>query len=164
MKEILKSHIHPRPYHVEEALEFKPEDFPSSSPIRDIRGCEIEGSLYLGDGKIKCQLQAKARLLLEDSYTAKAFWKKQSIEEEFDILEDEDGEGEGFIVPGPVIDLNQLVVALFRFSLPQKILAPGSHLPDGGEGYSVLSEEEAKKKAQESSYSPFDDIKVFDED
>ena len=62
------------------------------------------------------------------------------------------------------IFMPRLAPQLAAESLPQKILAPGSHLPDGGEGYSVLSEEEAKKKAQESSYSPFDDIKVFDED
>lgn len=162
MKEILKSHIHPRPYHVKETLEFKPEDFPLSSPIRDIKDCRIEGNLYLDGGIIRCSLAAEANLLLEDSYTAKTFWEKKEIEEDFDILEDEDGEGEGFIVPGPAIDLNELIIALYRFSLPSKILSPGSRLQKGGDGYSVLSEEEAKKQAAQSSVSPFDCIKDSD--
>ena len=162
MSKILKSHIHARALKVEEEETFFPEDFPSSSPLKMIDGCKVKGSLFLEDGVIHCHLEADAVLTLEDSYTMEHFQKKQKLDEEFEILDDENGEGEGFIVSGPSIEIKELVIALYRFSLPSKILHKGSKLPKSGDGYSVLSEEEAKKKAEETTSSPFDKLKDFD--
>ncbi len=162
MSKILKSHLHPRPLPFEEEESYSPEDFPANSPIKMIEDCQVAGEIHLEDGIIRCHMKASAKLTLEDSYTAETFQKKKTVEDEFDILDEENGEGEGFIVYGPSIDLKEIALSLFRFQLPSKILKPGSKLPRGGEGYSVLSEEEAE--AVSTSGSPFDKLKDLDLD
>lgn len=160
---IAKSHIFERAYLLDEELSFlDPSLFADSYPLLGIDKCHVKGELSKEDKLIKADLSIAATITLEDSYTAKPFKKKISLEESFDIMEDEDGEGEGFIVPGKAIELEVLVVDLIRFSLPMVVKAPDSKLPSSGEGYSILSEEEAKKSQNQSDGSPFDVLKDLD--
>ena len=84
--------------------------------------------------------------------------KNVKVEEETDILEEENGEDDGFIIPGKFIDVEELSLAIIRFSLPIKVLAPGSKLPKSGTNYSVRGEDEA----EEEHSSPFDALLGLD--
>lgn len=157
---ISKSHIYANPYLVDEDLAFEDVDFKSQYPILSMDSCHLKAKFYKSkEDKIFAEMDIAATAILEDSYTCKPFKKKLTLSEDFEIMEDEDYEGEGFIVPGKVIDVSSLVVAIIRSSLPIRVLAPGSKIQSGGEGYSVRSESEL---VEEETSSPFDVLKDLD--
>lgn len=161
---LFKSHIHERPIEIDEDEVYSPEDFASTYPVRGIEKCHVKGSFWLEEGKIFATLSVQATLLLEDSNTAERFRKKVSPSMDFQILDDEDGEGEGFIVPGPVIDMAQLALLVIRFSLPSKVVKKGSKRPQGNGDFRLLSEEEAEKTMDEYRSSPFDALQNIEDE
>ncbi len=97
--------------------------------------------------------EIRAILTLEDSRDAVPFDKEISLKEEVDFLDKEDDEGEGFIVEGNSIDLDDIALKIIVSSLPIRICRPGKAKSVG-----VKNEEEAK----ESKGSPFDKLLDLD--
>lgn len=162
---ILKSKLTPNhATEIDEDVSFAETDFSSSYPIKSIPKCHLKGTLLKKEDRITLEGTIAAEVELRDSYTDEPFLKKIKLQEAVDLVSEDDGEAEGYIVEGPEIDLSGLIVKLIRSSLPFKVLKPGSQLPPSGEGYSVYSEDEyvEKKKAE---YNPaFDALKDFDPD
>ena len=150
--QLIKSHLTARPLYVDEDLHFEASHFASSYPILGVKKLHLQAEFSRDNAVVHAVMKISGRIILEDSYTAKPFEKNVKVEEETDILEEENGEDDGFIIPGKFIDVEELSLAIIRFSLPIKVLAPGSKLPKGGANYSVRGEDEA----EEEHSSPFD--------
>ncbi len=144
-------------------LNFVREDCPLGSrempyPIVGIKSLEYTGKAY-NDGKYPhVEMAIRAVVTLEDSYDAVHFDKEITLEDEADIMEDEDEEGEGFIMPGKDIDLDLLAVSFIHSYLPIKVLREGSKLPSGSGIIEIVEE----GGVGEADGSPFDVLK--DED
>ncbi len=158
--EIRKSHITGRPLPIDAELSFTKEHFENSYPIRGMKSCHVEGEISKHEGLIEASLLIEGVAILEDSYTAELFDKKLKVEGTYAILEDEDGEAEGFIVPGKVIELESLCLSILRFSLPIKVLKKGSKLPEEVAGVHVYKEGE--EHLEDAHSSPFDALADLD--
>ena len=155
--QLIKSHLTARPLYVDEDLHFEASHFASSYPILGVKKLHLQAEFSRDNAVVHAVMKISGRIILEDSYTAKPFEKNVKVEEETDILEEENGEDDGFIIPGKFIDVEELSLAIIRFSLPIKVLAPGSKLPKSGT-YSVRGEDEA----EEEHSSPFDALLGLD--
>ncbi len=156
--QLIKSHLTARPLYVDEDLHFEASHFASSYPILGVKKLRLQAEFSRDNAVVHAVMKISGRIILEDSYTAKTFEKNVKVEEETDILEEENGEDDGFIIPGKFIDVEELSLAIIRFSLPIKVLAPGSKLPKSGTNYSVRGEDEA----EEEHSSPFDALLGLD--
>lgn len=156
--QLIKSHLTARPLYVDEDLHFEASHFASSYPILGVKKLHLQAEFSRDNAAVHAVMKISGRIILEDSYTAKPFEKNVKVEEETDILEEENGEDDGFIIPGKFIDVEELSLAIIRFSLPIKVLAPGSKLPKSGTNYSVRDEDEA----EEEHSSPFDALLGLD--
>lgn len=92
-------------------------------------------------------------LELEDSRDAVPFEQRYVIDEEVDFLDNEDDTGEGFIVEGNSIDLDDIALRIIVMSLPIRVCREGKAKDLG-----VKSEEEV----QASKPSPFDKLLDLD--
>lgn len=138
------------------------KDYVLSYPILGITKCHYEAKVSEVGDYAHASYKIEATLNLEDSRDGKPFIKNVNIEEDVDLLEDEDEVGEGFVVNGPDIDLDEIALKIINSSMPISVSRGKSSLPKSGEGYRVLSEEEAKAE-KEDSYNPaFDKLKDFD--
>ena len=69
--------------------------------------------------------------------------------------DEEDDEGEGYIVPGNSVDLDEIALRIIVSSLPIKVVRPGPAKKVSGKGFRLLSEEE-----ETVEYNPaFDKLK-----
>lgn len=161
MIQIEKSHLCAQPLLINEDLKFEDSYFPTY-PIAGVEKLHLNAEFSKDKtGRISTHFQLEGTIKVFDSYTNEVFAKKIKEEASFDILEEEDGESEGFILPGRSIDVLELTLLFIKFSLPIKILKKGSKLPKGGEGYRVISSDEVGEDKEEHS-SPFDSLKDID--
>jgi uncharacterized metal-binding protein YceD (DUF177 family) len=160
---IKRSSILPnQPTLLDEDEAFSSSYFEDSYPIKDILSCHLKGQIAKTKTYLVADLSIEAKVVLLDSYTNEPFTQKVKLEETVDLLEQEDEEGEGYIVEGNEIDLSELCLKMIRTSLPIKVLKPGSKLPKSGQGFRVLSEEEVQKEKADSYNPAFDALKDYD--
>lgn len=146
-----------KPLEVEEELSYKEGDFASSYPLLGLKGVKVSGQINRNDDFLTAHLHVIGTMVLSDAYTSFPFDEEFELDEIVDLLEDVDEDGDGYVLPGTFVELSEVVFHLIRSHVPLKPLKEGSTLPKGGEGYSVLTEEELLKK-QESSGDPRFDI------
>lgn len=106
----------------------------------------------------------KATLQVADSRDNVPFSKEFSVKEDVDILEEEDTAGEGFLVSGNEIDLEELALRVLASSLPIRLVRSAkAPLPKSGKGYRVLSEDDyakEKENAGDPRLAALDDFPV----
>lgn len=136
--------------------------FPMTYPLLGIKRCHYSAKVSKVGDYAHASYHIEATLLLEDSRDNSPFTDNVNLDEDIDLLEEEDEVGEGYVVPGTSIDLDEIAYKIIVSSLPISVTRQKSSLPKSGKGYRVLTEEEAKAE-KESSYNPaFDKLKDFD--
>jgi hypothetical protein len=131
-------------------------------PILGVKSCHYEAKVSRVGDYAHAHFAIRALLTLEDSYDAKPFDEQEKFEEDCDLLDEEDNSGEGYIIEGSVIDLDDVALRIIASSLPIKVVRPGSRLPSSGKGYTVYSEAEYAKKKAEKTNPAFDKLQDFD--
>ena len=134
------------------------QTFSSDGPLKDdgirypliaIPSCHYEGEMYReNDGRLWVKICGFAELNVYDTRTDIPFLRPTKFQETAEILDDEDGEGEGYIVVGPNVDLDELVVRILTSSLPAQLYQnPAEPLPKSNDpSIRILSEEERKEE------------------
>jgi hypothetical protein len=131
-------------------------------PLLGIKKCHYEAKVAKVGDYEHAKYEIAATLVLQDSIDGSNFSKDIKLNEDVDLLEKEDDSGEGFLVTGSSVDLDEVALQIIVSSLPIKVTSGKSQLPKDGKGYRVLNEDEAKKES-ENSYNPaFDSLKDFD--
>jgi uncharacterized metal-binding protein YceD (DUF177 family) len=133
-------------------------------PIRAVKACHYDCKVVKIGDYASADYQIKATLTVEDSRDATPFDKAVDFEEKTDLLDEEDTAGEGFVVPGGTIDLDELALRLIVSSLPIRLIRPASALPKSGKGYRVLSEEEKRKESEDEGNPALASLKDFKTD
>ena len=124
--------------------------YPLSYPVSEVKKCHYEVKVSrLGD-YVVASYDIVATLLVADSRDNVPFSKTFTVKEDVDVLEEEDTAGEGFLVSGNEIDLEELALRVLLSALPIRLVRSAkAPLPKSGKGYRVLSEEDyAKEKAE----------------
>jgi hypothetical protein len=127
------------------------EGYPLSYPVVKVKDCAYRCQV----GKIGDYAHAAfviaGTLEVEDSRDGKPFLKKIALSEDVDILDEEDAAGEGFLVGGSSIDLDELALRIILSSLPIRLVrSERESLPESGPGYRVLSEGEPPAGAEKT--------------
>ena len=127
------------------------EGYPLNYPLLKVVKCHYDCTVSRVGDYAEASYQIKATIQVADSRDNVPFMKKVDLQEDVDVLDEEDTAGEGFIVSGNEIDLEELALRILSSSLPIRLVRDeGAPLPKSGKGYRVLTEEElAKEKAEE---------------
>lgn len=121
-------------------------------PLDKIVSAYIGGTFENEDGFLIFRGEIGGVLALHDARSNEIFDYPVTVSDDVEILEDDDGEGEGYIFSGNCIELEILVASVLQSEIPIKPLKPGSEGSLDVAGIHIMSEEEA----QEDKGSPFD--------
>jgi hypothetical protein len=128
-------------------------------PIIAVKECHYAASCRKLGKYPHADFSIHATLVLEDSLDASHFEQEVSIKEGVDLMEEEDDEGEGYVLPGSSVDLDDVALRILHASLPIKVVRPGG---DGKRPKGLLSEEDYEESLKENASSPFDKLKDYD--
>lgn len=125
--------------------------YPLSYPVSEVKKCHYEVKVSrLGD-YVVASYDIVATLLVADSRDNVPFSKTFTVKEDVDVLEEEDTAGEGFLVSGNEIDLEELALRVLLSALPIRLVrSVKAPLPKSGKGYRVMSEEDYAKEKEEA--------------
>ncbi len=153
---IYRSQVTPsKPLDVDETYSFSRNVCEKEYPLLEIPNCHFEARFYDADGRLKCEYRVSGSWALSDSRTSKEFSSEFEEEGDIDLLSSFEEEGDGYVFPGTFLESEELAHKITKSLVPISPHQDGSPLPDGGEGYAVLTEEEAENGKSES---PFDSI------
>lgn len=132
-----------------------------SYPIKSVPSLHYDAKVTKRDDKAFVKMAIKGKLEVFDSRDNVPFIYPFSIKEETLVLDEEDGESIGFIVPGASFDLDALALDIVKSSLPLRLVRKGeSTLKDEVGGVRILSDEEKAREGSEGGIR----IKGLDEE
>ena len=133
------------------------------SHIRKINSCHVKVHGREYDDLMILELEIQAEIIGVCSYTLEdvplKLKFKDSLEFSNEIQDDEDIIYE----EKPIFDLDPYIYELIITETPMKIVKKGAKLPESGDGYRVLSEDEYLKEKEEkkdSRWSKLDDVEL----
>lgn len=118
---------------------------------------------------VEVDIAAKVTVILECAYSAELFDQEIEVRDELNFnfvnpnIEAE--RDDTYYEAGPEIDLDPYLYALILSYIPLRAIKPGAKFPKSGEGYSVMTEAEYKKKKQtlDDKYGDLFDKLDFDD-
>lgn len=127
--------------------------------VRSISSCHLKLNVTNYDELIVLDFDIKGEVKTTCAYTLEEipyFYKVKEVVELSGNDEDE------FEIKGENIDIDEIVLTLIVASVPMKVVKKGATLPKGGDGYRVLSEEDALKEKKSSPFDVLDNLEVDD--
>ena len=149
-----------KPVPFAETIDFSGLDYSRFPSLRGLKEVYAEGEFFVDDEDFLCaSLAVKGVATLSDSRTLEEFEEPFDFEDEFALLRDPSDEAEGYVFPENVIELSDVVFCAIHSHLPLCPHKKDSPLPESGEGYRVLREEEMEPL---ENASPFDALADYD--
>ena len=103
---------------VEENIELSAEQVATLYPIIEVRDCHLKGLIYRDDDdKLYADVDVWAKVTYKDGVTGEPFDYDFASMGLYEILEKEDGEGEGFIFPGSEFETDELTRSIIKFEM-----------------------------------------------
>ena len=132
-----------------------------SYPIKSIPSFKYVAKVTRREDKAFVKMNVSGTLEVYDSRDNVPFIYPFSVKEETLVLDEEDGESIGFIVPGASFDLDALALDIVESSLPLRLIRnEESTLKDEVGGVRILSDEEKAKEGSKGGIR----IKGLDEE
>lgn len=114
-----------RDFKVDEQVAIPDSALPSLYPIVKVESCRIKGLIYRDeDDRLFADVDVMASLVCVDGRDLSKFGHRFASSGIYEILEKEDGEGEGFILPGAYLDTAELSECVLRFEIDPFIKKP----------------------------------------
>ena len=124
--------------------------------VKNIKSCHMDLNIVNYDSLITLHFDIKGEVLTTCSYTLEEFLYPYHIKQDIEINEDENDE---FDIIDNNIDIDEMLITLIISHIPFKLVKPGAKLPSDGEGYRVLSEEDAlKEKKKNPAFDILDEL------
>lgn len=121
MVKVLKSALssgHPSLYSFDTAF----EKYPLHYPLRKVLSGHVDAKAYREKTGIYVDLSFQGKLEVEDTSDASLFELPISFDEKMvAIMDEEDGEGEGYIFEGNSFDIEELALLLIESHLPIRL-------------------------------------------
>ena len=153
-----------KPEVVEEDIDFS-SNFIDANHVKRINSCHVKATLTDYEDVLECTLNIKADVTASCAYTLEDVPYKVNVNEKLYFSSDEmDQNSEDIIYePGNEIEMDHYVFSLIIASVPHNIHKKGAKLPENGNGFRVMSEEDyLKEKASKKKNSPFDALDDLD--
>ena len=125
--------------------------------VRSIKSCHMDLSVLNYDELIVLSFSLKGEVMTTCAYTLEEIPYQYQIKETVELAGNEDDE---FEIINETIDIDQILITLIVSNIPMKVIKKGAKLPSNGEGYRVLSEEEALKEKKASPFDALDDLEL----
>lgn len=88
-------------------------------PLLEVKKATMNGYYYRdNDNYLRANVVLEAEVILSDAHTCLPFSRTLEIEEDFEIMDKEDGEGEGYIFPSSSFDSKELCLCLIHTYIP----------------------------------------------
>lgn len=149
----------------EEDIDFSNQQF-DENHVKRILSCSVRLVAHEYGDVLDCKVSGKASVIASCSYTLEDVPLEISFRDNFYFSNEVSGSEECYFEPGVVIDLDPHILALILAEVPHNITKSGAKLPESGNGYRVLSEDdylEEKKNKKTSAFDILDTIE-FDEE
>ena len=125
--------------------------------VRSIKSCHMDLSVLNYDELIVLSFSLKGEVMTTCAYTLEEIPYQYQIKETVELAGNEDDE---FEIINETIDIDQILITLIVSNIPMKVIKKGAKLPSNGEGYRVLSEEEALKEKKASPFDALDNLEL----
>ena len=125
--------------------------------VRSIKSCHMDLSVLNYDELIVLSFNLKGEVMTTCAYTLEEIPYQYQIKETVELAGNDDDE---FEIINETIDIDQILITLIVSNIPMKVIKKGAKLPSNGEGYRVLSEEEALKEKKASPFDALDDLEL----
>lgn len=125
--------------------------------VRSIKSCHMDLSVINYDELIVLSFKLKGEVMTTCAYTLEEIPYNYNISETVELEGNEDDE---FEIINEQIDIDQIIVTLIVSNVPMKVIKKGAKLPSSGQGYRVLSEEDAAKEKNSSPFDVLDDLEL----
>lgn len=114
-----------RDFEVDEEVAIPDSALPSLYPIVKVDSCRIKGLIYRDeDDRLFADVDVMASLVCVDGRDLSRFVHPFLAAGVYEILEAENGEGEGFILPGAYLDTAELAKCILGFEIDPFIKKP----------------------------------------
>ena len=129
--------------------------------VRSIKSCHMDLDVTNYDDLVTLFFKIKGEVLTTCAYTLEEIPYQYNIS---DVIELNGSEDDEFDINGEEIDIDEILITLIVSNIPFKVIKPGATLPNNGDGYRVISEEDAKKERKPSAFDVLDDFDFDEED
>lgn len=129
--------------------------------IRGIPECHVEIVATQYEDLLRVTFNIKAKVIAVCAYTLEDVILPIKTKDELNFTEDEEDDTCNY-EPNQIIDLDDYVLALILSQVPPKVIKKGAKLPENGNGYRVLSEEELAKERENKTDSRWDALDNLD--
>ena len=123
--------------------------------VRSIKSCHMDLSVLNYDELVVLSFKIKGEVMTTCAYTLEEIPYQYDIKESVELAGNEDDE---FEMINETIDIDQILITLIVSNVPMKVIKEGAKLPSNGDGYRVLSEEDALKEKKASPFDVLDDL------
>lgn len=147
-------------YLINEDVDFSTHEFTKGNRIKRIDSCHLEISLTCYEDLARLVISGSGQVTGICSYTLEDVPYAYKFKEEISFSKEEETET-CYFEPEDVIDLDPYLFAFIDASVPLSLKKKGAKLPEAGDGYRVLTEDqlnEERKKSQDPRWSKLDDI------
>ena len=148
----------------EEDVVLNEEKFRLLPPLLSVNKLHARAKVHRYQDFIDVNLEIKADVVLQCSYTLKPFEYKLHDEDEIHFASYDDGGDDIQIYKGNLIDLDPYIYNLLSAAVPTSPKAPGAKLPSSGKNFRVITEDEYLEEKEEGTDPRFDKLKDLDID
>ena len=128
--------------------------------VRSISSCHMDLDVTNYDELITLSFNIKGEVKTTCAYTLEEIPYFYQVKETIELNGGEDDE---FDITNNEIDIDEMLITLIVSNVPFKVVKEGATLPDDGDGYRFISEEDAAKEKKASPFDVLDNLE-FDED
>lgn len=165
MKIDTRSLVENKEYHFEEDIDLSHLDLSITMNVRRIDKLHAKAKIEVYSDYLYVNFNLKGSATMICAYTLEDVIRDFNFEDEYSFTFDEDLEDEDITyLDNPILDLDPYFLTTILASLPSKVIKEGAKLPESGDGYRVLSEEEYLKEKAEHKPNAFDALKDIDID
>ena len=125
--------------------------------VRSIKSCHMDLSVFNYDELLVLSFKIKGEVMTTCAYTLEEIPYQYSVKETVELAGNEDDE---FEIINETIDIDEILITLIISNVPMKVVKKGAKLPSNGDGYQVMSEDEANERKKASPFDALDDLEL----
>lgn len=150
-------------YQEKEDISF-PSNLFNDDHLRNIKKCHVEYTYTLYEDFLDVIVDIDTVVVTTCAYSLEEVDLPLHIHDDL-LFSEEENDEDAYYEKGNIIDLDEYIFGLIVANTPLKVIKKGSHLPEDGEGYRVLSEDEFKKEREnrkDERWSVLDNLDLED--
>ena len=142
------------PVTYEDVITFQDASY-DSYHVRNIKDCHVVVIATEYGEFLSVKINISCTVLTTSAYTLKDLDYEVKIKDELYFTDNKDLEDAYFYEKLPQIDLDDYIFSLIIANVPTKVVGKDEKLPESGDGYRIISEEDFYNEKTNKKSSPF---------